>query len=125
MPMPASGPSRRQLGMAVLALGALGVVFGDIGTSPLYALQTVFSADHQAVKPTEGDVYGVISLGFWSITLIVSIEFVLFVMRADNDGEVGILALITLIEGSPLRRVRLKAGLLALALSGLSPLHGA
>lgn len=76
--------------MAALALGALGVVFGDIGTSPLYALQTVFSADHQAVKPTETDVYGVISLVFWSITLIVSIEFVLFIMRADNDGEGGI-----------------------------------
>ena len=87
---PAPGrPGRRQLGMAALALGALGVVFGDIGTSPLYALQTVFSADHHAVKPTEGDVYGVISLVFWSITLIVSIEFVLFIMRADNDGEGG------------------------------------
>ena len=99
MSTPASGPSRRQLGMAALALGALGVVFGDIGTSPLYALQTVFSADHQAVKPTEGDVYGVISLVFWSITLIVSIEFVLFIMRADNDGEGGILALIALVDG--------------------------
>jgi len=53
-PSPAHGPSRRQLGLAVLALGALGVVFGDIGTSPLYALQTVFSADHQAVKPSSG-----------------------------------------------------------------------
>ena len=67
---------RRRAGVALLALGALGVVFGDIGTSPLYALQTVFSADHHAVKPTEVDVYGVISLVFWSITLIVSIEFV-------------------------------------------------
>ena len=124
MPMPASGPSRRQLGMAVLALGALGVVFGDIGTSPLYALQTVFSADHQAVKPTEGDVYGVISLVFWSITLIVSIEFVLFVMRADNDGEGGILALITLIEGSPLRRGRLKAVLIALGMFGVALFYG-
>jgi KUP system potassium uptake protein len=70
--------------MALLALGAL-------GTSPLYALQTVFSADHQAVKPTEGDVYGVISLVFWSITLIVSIEFVLLITRADNDGDLGAL----------------------------------
>src|SRR5215475_13066543 len=100
----ATGPSRRQLGMGALALGALGVVFGDIGTSPLYALQTVFSADHQAVKPTEGDVFGVISLVFWSITLIVSIEFVLFIMRADNDGEGGLLALIAKVEGAPLRR---------------------
>ena len=90
--------------MAALALGALGVVFGDIGTSPLYALQTVFSADHGAVKPTEGDVFGVISLVFWSITLIVSIEFVLFIMRADNDGEGGILALIAKVEEAPARQ---------------------
>ena len=55
------------------------------------------------MKPTEGDVFGVISLVFWSITLIVSIEFVLFIMRADNDGEGGILALIALVEGAPLR----------------------
>src|SRR6201992_3618552 len=104
--------ARRQLGMAVLALGALGVVFGDIGTSPLYALQTVFSADHGAVKPTEGDVFGVISLVFWSITLIVSIEFVLFIMRADNDGEGGILALIAKVQGAPLRSPQVKFGLI-------------
>jgi KUP system potassium uptake protein len=57
-------------GLAVI-LGALGVVFGDIGTSPLYAMQTVFSIDGGAVKPTAGDVYGVVSLVFWSVTLIV------------------------------------------------------
>src|SRR3978361_2518024 len=108
---PASRPSRRQLGMATLALGALGIVFGDIGPSPLYALQTVFPADHQAVKPTEGDVFGVISLVFWSITLIVSIEFVVFIMRADNDGEGGILALIAKGEDAPLRSLEAKAGL--------------
>jgi KUP system potassium uptake protein len=123
-PTPASRPSRRQLGIAVLALGALGVVFGDIGTSPLYALQTVFSADHQAVKPTEADVFGVISLVFWSITLIVSIEFVLFIMRADNDGEGGILALIALIEGAPLRRGRLKAILIGLGMFGVALFYG-
>src|SRR5258707_13363770 len=119
MPTP-SRPSRRQLGMAALALGALGVVFGDIGTSPLYALQTVFSADHHAVKPTEPDVYGVISLVFWSITLIVSIEFVLFIMRADNDGEGGILALIALVMGASLRRRRLKPLLIGLGMFGVA-----
>jgi KUP system potassium uptake protein len=108
----------------VLALGALGVVFGDIGTSPLYALQTVFSADHQAVKPTESDVYGVISLVFWSITLIVSIEFVLFIMRADNDGEGGILALIALVEGAPLRNGRAKVILIGLGLFGVALFYG-
>jgi len=116
--------SRRQLGLAVLALGALGVVFGDIGTSPLYALQTVFSADHHAVKPTEGDVYGVISLVFWSITLIVSVEFVLLIMRADNDGEGGILALIALVEGAPLRRAGVKALLIALGMFGVALFYG-
>jgi KUP system potassium uptake protein len=124
MPTLASRPSRRQLGMAALALGALGVVFGDIGTSPLYALQTVFSADHQAVKPTEGDVYGVISLVFWSITLIVSIEFVLLIMRADNDGEGGILALIAKIEGAPLRRTHVKPILIGLGMFGVALFYG-
>ncbi len=121
---PASRPSRRQLGLAALALGALGVVFGDIGTSPLYALQTVFSADHQAVKPTESDVYGVISLVFWSITLIVSIEFVLLIMRADNDGEGGILALIAKVEDAPLRRPRVRALLIGLGLFGVALFYG-
>jgi len=124
MSTPASRPSRRQLGTAALALGALGIVFGDIGTSPLYALQTVFSADHQAVKPTEGDVYGVISLVFWSITLIVSVEFVLFIMRADNDGEGGILALIAKVEGAPLRRRHVKAVLIGLGMFGVALFYG-
>lgn len=76
-----------------MVLGALGVVFGDIGTSPLYALQTAFSIDQGEVKPTPDDVYGVISLVFWSVTLIVSVKYVLVVMRADNDGEGGVMAL--------------------------------
>jgi KUP system potassium uptake protein len=124
MPTLASRHARRQLGMATLALGALGVVFGDIGTSPLYALQTVFSSDHQAVKPTEGDVFGVISLVFWSITLIVSVEFVLFIMRADNDGEGGILALIAKIMGAPLRSGKVKAALIGLGMFGVALFYG-
>jgi KUP system potassium uptake protein len=110
--------------MAALALGALGVVFGDIGTSPLYALQTVFSADDHAVKATEADVYGVISLVFWTITLIVSIEFVTFIMRADNDGEGGIMALIALVMGAPLKRARLKYGLIAIGMLGVALFYG-
>ncbi|MGV1049437.1 MAG: potassium transporter Kup [Solirubrobacterales bacterium] len=121
---PGSRPSRRQLGMAALALGALGVVFGDIGTSPLYALQTVFAADNQAVKPTETDVYGVISLVFWTITLIVSVEFVILIMRADNDGEGGIMALIALVMGAPLKRGRLKAALIAIGMLGVALFYG-
>ena len=64
-------PRRASPVRAGLTLAALGVVFGDIGTSPIYALQTVFSIDHGAVRPTSGDVYGVISMVFWSVTLIV------------------------------------------------------
>ncbi|MGE0066478.1 MAG: potassium transporter Kup [Solirubrobacterales bacterium] len=124
MPTLASGRPRRQLGAAALTLGALGIVFGDIGTSPLYALQTVFAADHQAVKPTEGDVFGVISLVFWSITLIVSVEFVLFIMRADNDGEGGIMALIALVEGAPLRGAKFKATLIGLGMFGVALFYG-
>src|SRR6201994_1010626 len=119
-----SRDARRQLGMAALALGALGVVFGDLGTSPLYALQTVFSADHGAVKATEQDVFGVISLVFWSITLIVSIEFVLFIMRADNEGEGGILALIAKIEGASLGDKGVKFGLIAVGMFGVTLFYG-
>jgi KUP system potassium uptake protein len=119
-----SRDARRQLGMATLALGALGVVFGDIGTSPLYALQTVFSADHGAVKATEQDVFGVISLVFWSITLIVSIEFVLFIMRADNDGEGGILALIAKVETTKLSSKQAKMALIAIGMFGVALFYG-
>ena len=90
----------RHKGWVPLALGALGVVFGDIGTSPLYAVQTVFSIDHNAVQTTPSDVYGVISLVFWSITLVVSVKYVVFVLRADNDGEGGVMALAALARRS-------------------------
>src|ERR1700742_2042204 len=116
--------ARRQLGMAALALGALGVVFGDIGTSPLYSLQTLFSADHGAVKPTEQDVFGVISLVFWTITLIVSVEFVLFIMRADNEGEGGILALIAKVESTKLESAKVKFGLIAIGMFGVALFYG-
>jgi KUP system potassium uptake protein len=117
--------SHAKAGMAALTLGALGVVFGDIGTSPLYALQTVFAADHHAVRPTQSAVYGVISLVFWTITTIVSVKYVTFIMRADNDGEGGIMALIALVQ----RGVRLdhrwaKAVLVALGIFGASLFYG-
>ncbi|WP_342735891.1 potassium transporter Kup [Propionibacterium cyclohexanicum] len=79
-------------------MGALGVVFGDIGTSPLYAMQTVFAVGHGVVTPTRENVLGVVSMVFWSITLIVSVKYVALVMRADNEGEGGILALTALLR---------------------------
>jgi KUP system potassium uptake protein len=109
---------------AGLVLGALGVVFGDIGTSPLYALKTVFSLDQGEVKPTPGDVYGVISLVFWSVTLIVSVKYVLVVMRADNDGEGGVMALAALARGllsSTSKRTRV---VMALGVLGASLFYG-
>jgi KUP system potassium uptake protein len=109
---------------AALTLGALGVVFGDIGTSPLYALQTVFSADHHSIRPTEAGVYGVISLVFWSITLIVSLKYVTFIMRADNEGEGGIMALIALVQGVSLRGRWTKMALVALGIFGASLFYG-
>lgn len=90
--------SAHRTGLVVLALSALGVVFGDIGTSPLYAVQAVFALDDGLIKPTTGNVYGVISLMFWSVTLIVSIKYVSVVMRADNDGEGGVMALAALVR---------------------------
>nr|WP_211656609.1 potassium transporter Kup [Patulibacter medicamentivorans] len=110
--------------MAALTLGALGVVFGDIGTSPLYALQTVFAADDHAIKPNEADVYGVLSLVVWSVTLIVSIKFVTFIMRADNDGEGGIMALVALIRRAGIQRRWVQLALVAAGLFGVSLFYG-
>jgi len=111
-------------GVAALTLGALGVVFGDIGTSPLYALQAVFEAHDRAVKPDAGGVYGIISLVFWSITTIVSVKYVTFIMRADNGGEGGIMALIALVQGVALKGRAAKAGLVALGIFGAALFYG-
>jgi KUP system potassium uptake protein len=109
-----------------LAVGALGVVFGDIGTSPLYTVQTVFSpGDPHPVKVSTENVFGTVSLIFWSVTLIVTVTYVLLVMRADNNGEGGIMALITLIrrQGVPGGR-RARAALAALGIFGASLFFG-
>jgi KUP system potassium uptake protein len=82
--------------LAALTLGALGVVYGDIGTSPLYALKECFARDH-GVEPSLDNVLGVLSLVFWSLTLVVVVKYMAFVMRADNHGEGGVLALLALV----------------------------
>src|SRR4051795_9435859 len=107
-----------------LTLAALGVVFGDIGTSPLYALHAVFSVDASVVKPTEAAVYGVISLVFWAITLVVSVKYVTFILRADNDGEGGIMALIALLDRVHPSRAMGKALLVGLGIFGASLFYG-
>ena len=72
---------------ATLVVGALGVVFGDLGTSPIYTVQTVFDPhDPHPIAPTVDNVYGVVSLIFWSVMIIVTVTYVLLAMRADNDA---------------------------------------
>jgi KUP system potassium uptake protein len=91
--------STRATAQLALAVGALGVVFGDIGTSPLYTVQTVFSpSDPHPVKVSADSIFGIVSLIFWSVTIIVTLTYVVLVMRADNDGEGGIMALIALVR---------------------------
>jgi KUP system potassium uptake protein len=88
--LPGNGSSgnKRRSDVAKLALGALGVVYGDIGTSPLYALKECVSLPH-GVTPAPENIYGLLSLVFWAITLVVSVKYILYVMRADNNGEGG------------------------------------
>jgi KUP system potassium uptake protein len=117
-------PAAHGAGLLGLALGAVGIVFGDIGTSPLYAMQTVFSIDGHAVKPTNSDVYGVISLIFWSVTLIVSIKYVVLIMRADNDGEGGIMALAALIREKLRSKSRRVAVAMLLGVIGAALFYG-
>jgi len=109
-----------------LELGALGVVFGDIGTSPLYTVQTVFSpSDPHHVQVTTEHVYGVVSLIFWAVVAVVMVTYITLVMHADNDGEGGIMALITLIRrrGAPSKR-RVALMLAALGVFGASLFFG-
>ncbi|MFF2147777.1 potassium transporter Kup [Kitasatospora sp. NPDC058190] len=103
-----------------LIVGALGVVFGDIGTSPIYTMQTLFNPDDPHPVPLNtANVYGVVSLVFWSVILIVSVTYVSLAMRADNDGEGGIMALITLLQQKLASRGRRTAvGLAALGIFG-------
>jgi KUP system potassium uptake protein len=82
----------------MLALGALGIVYGDIGTSPLYALREAFTGHGHEMTVNTTSVYGICSLAFWSLILIISVKYLMFVMRADNHGEGGILALTSLVN---------------------------
>src|ERR671932_1362470 len=122
-PQPREGKPRAAHGGAglLLAAGALGVVFGDIGTSPLYALQATFT---EAVTPDRQGVYGVISLVFWAITAIVSVKYVTFIMRADNEGEGGIMALIARVQTVTLDARWAKMALIALGIFGASLFYG-
>ncbi|MCW2246026.1 KUP system potassium uptake protein [Azospirillum fermentarium] len=92
-----AGPDRGRL--AALLLGAIGVVYGDIGTSPLYTFRECLTEEH-GIAVIPANIYGVVSLVFWALVIVVSVKYVLFVMRADNKGEGGILALLALATQS-------------------------
>ena len=107
--------------VAKLAIAALGVVFGDIGTSPLYSMRVCFQGAH--VPVTEESVFGILSLIFWSLTLIVAVKYVFYVLRADNKGEGGILSLMALAT-SALRGSALRPYVLACGVFGAALLYG-
>ena len=106
---------------AVLALGALGVVYGDIGTSPLYTEQVIFTPHRAAAKTTLAGVYGVVSLIFWALMIVVTIKYAGFIMRAHNRGDGGIMALTALIQR---RKVMRTAVLVTLGIFGASLFFG-
>jgi KUP system potassium uptake protein len=98
-------------GRAVLALGALGIVYGDLGTSPLYTEQVVFTAHRNIAHPNPAGVYGVVSLIFWALMIIVSAKYAIIIMRAHNRGDGGIMALTALIQRRKVPRAALLATL--------------
>jgi KUP system potassium uptake protein len=111
--------SHAQSSLAALTLGAIGVVYGDIGTSPLYAFKEVFVSGH--VPVTTDNILGVLSLFFWTLAVIVSIKYVVLIMRADNHGEGGLMALLALashsVQDNPkLRRILMTLGVFGVAL---------
>jgi KUP system potassium uptake protein len=113
----------RQHSLPSLAIAAIGVVFGDIGTSPLYALKEAFSPAH-GIALTDNSILGVISLLFWAIVIVVSIKYVLFVMRADNNGEGGVLALMALSLRSLDTKRHLAGTLMMLGIFGACMFYG-
>ena len=112
--------------LAFLSVTALGIVYGDIGTSPLYALQQCFTSKEFSIAPTPANVYGVLSLIVWLLILVVAVKYIVFIMRADNRGEGGILALMALILQQERRRTDSKRRwvLIVLALFGAALLYG-
>ena len=114
--------SARTKALAAMALGALGVVYGDIGTSPLYSVQVTFG--EQGIPVSADNVLGVLSLIFWSLVMVVSLKYVVFIMRADNKGEGGIMALMALAQRGARDNVTLRRVIVVLGLFGASLFYG-
>ncbi|CAH0354150.1 Low affinity potassium transport system protein kup [Aquabacterium sp. CECT 9606] len=112
--------SRSQL--AALTLGAIGVVYGDIGTSPLYALKEVFAHGHLPLNETS--IYGILSIMFWTLTVIVSLKYVTLILRADNNGEGGLIAMLALASTAVKQHPKLRQLLLGLGIFGTAIFFG-
>jgi KUP system potassium uptake protein len=108
--------------IAALTLGALGVVYGDIGTSPLYALKEVFAYGHVPMSPE--NIYGVLSMVFWTLTVVVSLKYVVLILRADNNGEGGLIAMLALASNAVKDRPVLRRRLLMLGIFGTAIFFG-
>lgn len=113
-----SSPSGNKTGLPALTLAALGVVFGDIGTSPLYTIKEVFSVGTHPVPLTETNMFGILSLIVWALIMVVSIKYVAFIMRADNRGEGGIMALLALASRSSADSVKKQRIIMLLGILG-------
>ena len=114
--------SSQKSSLAALTVGAIGVVYGDIGTSVLYSVKEVFAGGH--VPFTPDNVYGILSIFFWTLTVIVSIKYVTLVLRADNNGEGGLIAMLALASTAVQDKPRLKKALLAVGIFGTSLFYG-
>ena len=114
--------SARKSGLLTLTLGAVGVVYGDIGTSPLYALKEVFASGHVPLTP--GNIYGVLSMIFWTLTIVVSVKYVTLILRADNNGEGGLIAMLALASTAVAHRPALRRRLLVLGIFGTAIFFG-
>ncbi len=119
--MSSSSESGKRSGLAAICFGALGVVYGDIGTSPLYAFKEAFGQHGVVVSPQ--NVFGVLSLIFWSLILVVSVKYATFIMRADNKGEGGIMALMSLAQRG-VKNQRARWWIMALGLFGAALFFG-
>ena len=119
---PSSTANRSPTVQATLALAALGVVYGDIGTSPLYALKEVFHGGHVALTPD--NILGVLSLLFWTMTIVVSVKYVLLILRADNNGEGGLIAMLALATSAVKDQPRLRNVLMMVGLFGTAIFFG-
>jgi KUP system potassium uptake protein len=114
--------SSNKSSLAALTLGAIGVVYGDIGTSVLYAIKEIFGSGH--VPFTHANIYGVLSIVFWTLTVIVSLKYVTLVLRADNEGEGGLIAMLALASQAVKDRPELRKWLLVIGIFGTSLFYG-